>query len=138
MSKKISNVDKISNIVIKCWDFQSKKKNFTYHQAVSHDAESEVTHLMFCPEKREIVGGAYDGRLVSCKFLFHIGMFFDLCNSSKIHIVDMAFCTKNKNIECETLIAHLLYRKKQYAIRIFAKPAKDVQVTSTINHYREN
>jgi hypothetical protein len=136
MSLENQDVEKITKIVVKCWDFNNnKKKDVTYHNAENYDEESGITHLLFCPSKKEIVGGSRDGKVSFSGFMFHIGMFLDLCKTKKIEVVDVAFSTRNKHLECETLIFHILYKKKQYAVKIYGKPAKDVNVTTRINYH---
>ena len=123
----------ISKIVLECLNFYSTKKKIHYHNAYDYDEESNIHHIYFCPSKKEIVGGSKDGKKSFFGFMFHIDMFLDICKSRKIHIINVAFSTKTKSLECESLIFTMIFRNKQYALKIFGKPAKDVNFVTKIN-----
>jgi len=129
---------RISKVVLECMTWYTKKNNLHYHSLFDYDGESDIYHIYFCPSKKEIVGGVNDGKKSFFGFMFHIGMFMEICASRKIHVLDSAFSTKTKSLENEALLFTIMYKNKQYAIKIYGKPSKQIDFVTKINIKEKN
>ena len=96
------------------------------HTKIDYDHDNKKYELSVCPTKNEIIGGAKDGKKFYYTFAFDMMNCISNLIQNKINIESILYASKSKVLECDTTFMILKYRNEEMVLKIFSRPAKDI------------
>jgi|694.fasta_scaffold00059_39 hypothetical protein len=125
-----------------CYIGEAKRKESdmetNIHTKVTFDEDTKRIELLACPSRNEIVGGARDGKTFYYNFAFDVAGCIENLISKKIEIHNILYASKSKSLECDMIIFVLNYRKEEVVLKVFSRPAKDIEkIKITQNKFKD-
>jgi len=135
--KRKDAVDKITTALQESWVFNGKLNQDDCQVAHLVSKTNKVTHINFCPIRCEIVGGPKDGKVEYKRFHLRIDRFVGLCIHYGFDVGEIVFFSKDKNIECDSIVFIMNLKSYKFFVRVYSRPAKELNLSVKINFDQE-